>query len=1431
MEKLTRLNAPYISNELNRARQALSGSMIGRVLSGLDLTHVPPLLRATNNGNISIDPSSRLRKFTDTGAIFLTTASVDDWLIVGSIGRDRVVRHRGATSVGLTNLDDASGPFTSQDVNKIVVIYSGNARGIYYISSFLSASSVQLSSPTGFVTESNLQYGILEPRENFGVYRIVEVIDDNNLYVDAVKPFITDQVVTDNLLYSVFTPAKLKIDPGTFMSAGGVIVNVLTQQEITYPTTWFLPETPKLVLHAQTLDEREDSPITFQISSGQYDVPNSTIIAVSDLKYSGQNTSWFKVAGHGSETIRRDVDKLISGFGQPGWHLKPFEIRINDIPWPPRLEVRYPKRDDGGFEKNPKIGTADSVGLSEISVLTPDRHGELILDSPLYPPVIGRERIDTVCVTKRSHRELDKDIAQGSGMIQDGIGDLFLNHRIGVTESYGGRNDDEFPLSRGGFHVSNTLVSDSSSCKVISNYLGVSIFAYVDKNLTPDSVTVRSLHPENHGELSTPSIVITATNNAFAIDLDVDVNGFFHVVWLENFEVFYAKIDPTGTFVVHPRTKVSTTTSANIPKICVSLTQVVNVFWFDAGTSEIQGAQLVSDGMGTATILTPQKLIVGGVFNVFDAEITLDSDRIYVVGQEAGTHKVYTLVDDLNVIETYNIPNVSNMGPVFSFYNKLALKRNNRDEIVLACSGLVTNRHTRHTLLATRLLPSGFSKLDGYVVCDSSQSETVDFDYIVWSLTATDDGGWIVATSNTVLPGDGKASLVKLSASLQAVHINRDLTTYDGSECDVSFVPIYGDVFYTFIIPSSSEAKYSIVDADMYDLPVETINGFSTGRYNDLEEYVLAEIHVSAGSMPLRPGVGMYLFGDATPLSSTLDVGTADAESLVDGIVSAGLPADIGTSFGVSLTHTDSNVNCMLLIDAIESDGFDPAIDIDNNIKVYISNDNLAWTELTLYEIYRIKGRTYLIFEDSIARYYKVNFEEQIYVPRPNGNPYFLTSNAMRIIEVRLIAGIAFVHGHDYTNIDGKRIRSIDIRFKNLPELPDIYVGDGITSFGEFLGADGLAKAFRESIANSVNVNDGYSYPRGNRKVHVGRGVYRLREPLYMPGGLNVEFEPGALIVDYLKTINQRTIYNYSANPPSAIKGFAKSRTIHLRENVNHLGITPGSKVYLQHTFPGPIVGSHLFTVIGVGNSGYTLHLDKIVGLISNNPGDMDICKVYKPGLRINGLNLQIESANVLMSGNQIDLRYIDGLVIENTRIEDTTEDDTTDYNCLNIEECRDIFLDNLKIFSVSSENAISISNCEGVKGGVVEAKTESGSCIDMYNCSDVGGFSNLITDGPSANLSLKLEEFYGVLGRMKTRDAASIVTTPPNTIEYDEFFNVYIHNDFIAALINGGAYEMMLSTVMGWVQSFHSIPWTSVPSGWVDGIVNDFIVDALAST
>lgn len=1441
MKKLTSLTAPYTSSNLNEARGALIGSNVGRVLSGLELEHIEPVLVTSGTGALALDGSLRLRVLNDVTKLFLALVSAGDWLIIGgdifrNDDSDRVIRETGSTTLGSPNLVDLSNPFTLDDEGKVVVIYNNTttAYGIYLIDTYINPSTVILATPPGFANETNLQYAILEPNDNCGIYEVIEVIDNFNIAVDPIKEFPSNQNVITDLIYSVYSPAKVEVSPGKFIN-NGIIVDTETAQQIDYPASWLLPDAPPLVLYGRTLDERDNSPILLGIASGHYDIPGAVIIATNDFHYTGSKSVWFKAAGHGVEQIRKDIDRIVSGFGSPGWHVKPFEVMVDDIPWPPRLKVKYPRRNDGGFERDTIVGTMSKV--SGVDTPGANKYETTILDVPLYPPVVGKDRIDKLIISSRKARDSEYDTHE----TQDNSGELFLTYKHGIarTFSFDEMDSDQYPINELTTQLAvNTLTSvgaATNSLRSISNHLGITLLVYTDDVVGAGTYTVvvESILPESSGVRVWNPLVIPALANAGEIDVDVDVNGCFHIVWTENFDVYYAKVDPTGTYFIQTKTAVSAAVAATAPKISVSLALNVYIFWYETGTPQLMGTVIKPTGQGTITTIVAQTAIIVAAMTGYDFTITRDSDRLFIVSQEAGSHNVTVMDGAFTIIDSYTIPDYSNLGEISGFLTDyLFLERNNQDEIVLFCSGGVDDHSARRTALCVRLTPSGMSRYDGYIVCDPRHSEQ-NSNYTIFAAEPLPDGGWLILAGLYDLLLPGPLCTLRLSASLSAIAINHDcLGGVDCVDGDISYINSRGDVLVVNRVNITNVGQFSFFDVELYGNSPLTERGFFSDKINGCEDYDLADIVIPRGGIPVRPGVGMYLAVDALPLIAVLNIGTPDALSLVDGEIGAGIAAVNQSSFGIGITDNVWAIAAIMLIDSIESDGFDPSIDIDSVISVYGSNSNSIWVAITIKEIYRINGRTFIVFDNNTQyNHYKVNFTVDMYVPRPNRPATAISSTAMTIQEIRLFVSTPFIEDSVITSDDRHYVRGVEIRFKQLSEKQTITVGDGLNSFGEFSGAEGINIALREAICNTSDAAIATAYPRGSRKVYVGKGRYRLTGPLHIPGGVDVEFAPGALLLDHYRIPSQRSIYGGGYQPTAnTVQGFVFSRTLHLSKNVYYYGITEGSTVYISNTV-GMVTTAYETKILKIGNGGYTIHLEDLVGINDT----LDVVKIYATGIKVEGIDLKTEGIGAFMSTSRplVEFKLVDKLDILSSSIDDVTVP-AVDYDTVAIDSCKNVFFDNFSVKSDGARYGIRFSESENLRFGYTYAENSNQYSIALIDCLDIRGFSNLIARGSGLpGESIYIEDSSGIFGRFSSDSPVGTGVSLAGTVSlgYDEFFNLYIHDNFIAGLINGGAYEMMLSAMMGWIQAFHAIPWTAVPAGWVDGLVTDFIVDALAST
>jgi hypothetical protein len=1431
---------------------------IGRRLSGLEITDVPMSKKEEGRCDLSLT-GGEIRVITDSSATFVTNlVAVGDWLVVGGDiflehDKDRRCFYDGSVSSGFSIFEDATNsPFVSGDVNKLLIINTLSEYGIYKITTYLNSSQVSLNK-TFTANRNDLTYSLLEAPGNWGIYEVSEVVSETQLEVSAVKEFVSiGDEPFQQLTYACYSPRKIKVLPGSFIN-NGIIVEYDSEQYVEYPAGSILPGSPPLFLVAQTQDEREASPVLLNVVVGLHSSPNSVILATSDLSYYEKKSKWSFASEQSITNVRVDVDKLLSGFGQPGCHVKQFSIEYDDVQWPPRLIVKYPERDDGWIEKDPVVGTKSQSSQIRTAPYNSDysKYGEKILDVDLRAPVSNQQRTDRVVVSSRKNKEKIWDEAEGIS-ISDGIGENYLSYQAGHANTYNlgltyYAYPTKEPVSDSSYKI-NTF--DSCAPKVVANNFGTTIFAHAEYDTGIYTMVFSKINPDVSGFAGSwlnvnptgETIEVTCSARPTWNYAEVDGNGCFHFVWTENFSTpYYVKLDPFGNNIIQGYTAIPGVSSASNfgMRMCVSLTGVVTFIWNDtSGMSNIiKGTMFSADGQGSLTVLkSPTDLFDDGIpFVDADVTQTWDSERIIVAGmrQQSTPHEVRIKVfdNDFNLIESYTIPSVSlNTGGTVGadmLTRFVFLERNKYDEVVLFTYGTDDSFLPVYpSLLATRIT-NGMSK-EGYMVCDQRTHNDGTI-FIGSDFHGYEDGTWccfgISWINGSPYYGSygGYPAFVRLSSSFEMLNRTTKVNDTHVSNCvghvSGSLVPKYGDAFILYI----DSDDYNLND-DCYCIPIETevkgsvpkvFHGFSPNKFDEQEHFSIAEIDISRGCIPVMPGIGLYLSPDPIPTTSTLSA----ESSFVDGEKTGGITVALGDSFGVSATvtnaHNDRKYHCIMLIDAVESDGFLNS-DYPDSFVAYKSDDNSSWTQITIKEVYRVGGRTYIVISPESASYFKVRLTKTPLVPLE----YSVEKNtAFKIEEIRLFDAKPKWLELNNTDNDGVSIRGVDIRFKNLPELNPIFVGDGKISFGDYVGWGGIQRALYEAQVTSGNSNIAVSHPRCSKKVIIGDGIYDVQGSLHIPGGSDVEFGENSTLlfrsgydIPLSKTYEPIYCVGYSE---FGIQVYQNHRQIKVGKNVRHYGINIGSKVKLSTSFYSRIVN--------ISKCGRIITLADPVSLAS---GTEDVV-IFAPYLKISGLSMESkwEASDATWRDIFVFLG-IDKLLLKRFSVTDKTG--AIGHEIMAINTCEEVDLDDVKISSQNASSGVSIYSCKNLKGRCVKVTADSGKAITLNGC-EIDGFDGLTGDGDgSSGNDIDLTSNTGVLGRFLPVNDDGI-NDSSNTFDFDWFYNLRVHNNFIGdgySIVNGNAYELMLSMVIGWVQAFHSIPWKAVPSGWVDGLVDDSVIE-----
>ena len=223
----------------------------------------------------------------------------------------------------------------------------------------------------------------------------------------------------------------------------------------------------------------------------------------------------------------------------------------------------------------------------------------------------------------------------------------------------------------------------------------------------------------------------------------------------------------------------------------------------------------------------------------------------------------------------------------------------------------------------------------------------------------------------------------------------------------------------------------------------------------------------------------------------------------------------------------------------------------------------------------------------------------------------------------------------------------------------------------------------------------------------------------------------------------------------------------------------------------------------------------------------------YVPGIRIKGLNFELMSGSPLSSAPMIDFSYLDGISLEDVIIHDETTIDNNQI-LLRAYQCNNVDLEKTRIVTLNSAIALHLYKCDTVSGRSVQVVNTGDQAVQIEECNNVIGFDGLNAIGPgTAGKDIKAINNVGFmrLGRIATTDSllGAGFTESGNSLGFDEFVKLRILKDLIVdgySIINGGSYEILIAMIIGWIQSLHSLPWMTIPGGWVDGFVDDSVIN-----
>jgi len=1431
------MNSPYISSEINTAFKKVFGVSTGRILNGLEITENGPVVNLTGRGKPILSAGEAIRFEDLSSPGFLASSIKNNWFVVGGnqlifsgIDQEKRRNFLGGSVLAVaptTFTDTVNSPFAATDVGKWITVYKGANANAFKITAYINISSVTIAAAT-FVNQSSILYSIPEARDNWGIYRVNAGISATVLEIYSTKKFVTLAAGQEELEYAEYSPPNVEVSPGNF-SCNGIKVSVNTTQTIDYPVDVLYANPPPLYLYAETQDDREDSPTNIKISVGQVSARNAVVLAVKYMSYGRHLTGWMSASSFTAESIRGSVDDVSSAIGKGGCYSNGLDYFVDMAKYPPELVVKSPKRIDGGEERKPLLVSANSTTIVDT---VPSFE---LLRVPLNNPVLG-ERIDKLFITSRTTKEEVLDGLEGVVSPNKPIGEVALKYRLGVSSALGYRTTD--PSSGRTIPEASPVLSLAVNSGIdinstVSNNLGVTVKAFADLNvIAPFSNAgirfyANSSQYGQHGDYT--SSIAPQNTGVKELVSATDIHGTFHFAWIETEsgvnKVWYCRLDAFGNTQITAPVRISDTNSRDL-SICVSLTQQVSLVFIDIATDLVRTVRFVGHAAGGVSSIIAEANLDATPSQRCSIQCTYETERYFYFRTPlgGGAMDVTCKASDSTTLVNPTVYGESNIGVLsnVSMTSKIVSVRTEDDEILAFTAAKVyTADDNWYSVFGVKVSDIAAINEGWIAATEGKVTDVLDLTDVI----ALQDGRVIVLGTNgtSVFANMLSKSLQSMSNSRFALGVADSYTAISGTHVYPS-----GEVIIqaTAFNGGAYDTVFSNLEISLEGNMPETPNGISPDVFSGSKEFLLAEIKVLSGAIPDYPGLGLHIATDATPAGpSVLSSVSASAIGMRDG---SRIATTVATAAGMSvgMMSTKPNVSAIMLLDDVESDGFDDTIDPLSVMTVYSSLDNSNWILRAVRDVYRVNGNTIIKMVSSTTdEYIKVYFSAQLLIPyeASDGSDSF----AMSIGEVRLFetspGDTSSATSENSVSVPGL----VEISQKNLPDSKDIYVGDGYQSFGEYSGFEGIQKAVSRSLSMSLNSYDKNVFPESNRKVVVGPGLYIVSSSLNFPGGTNIEFMPGAILVDERTSDSGLSYLCYSTGVYGTFNVYEKTRQVYLSENCQMKGIKVGSSVRVV----GPTTRTETF-VSRISKGGRILHLADI---IPESSAATDIT-VYNAGVRIDGMKARVLKNHInvaaisLMSFNQLS-----ELVLNNVEVTDRTPISVNTYTVLEAYMCKKVRLDDIDIGSIGADAAIHINICESVSGGSVRC-----SCLNtgfkMNDVSDFRGFSSLVSRGnpsvPGGDMTISSVTGDNPFGRFSINPSSTRagLLLSGVSVGFDEFINMDVHREGLISLLNNGIYEQLLAMVTSEVQAINSSPLINLPSGWVDGFVNSSIIDALES-
>lgn len=1435
-QKRTRVKAPYTPQELNLARADLHGAGIGRALNRLELEYTAPILKASGRGNIGLH-SGVLRKLTDASSPgFNLLANPGDWLIIGgrwpierntnNSNYDRSHYATGTVNAGTpqTFTDATASVFTADDVGRWIFVYDGPNIGFYQIGAFIGATQVTLPN-ANFSTESNLLWGFVDPKDNWGTYEVDSGPSATECLIVDTSAFPVGTGGADSgLFWALYTPPKVTIASGFKFIHNSVIVEEDTNVDVNYPAGMLNPSTPIAFLYVETQDNREASPINYRIAYGHVPARNTVILATSVRDHTGQFSEWISTSEVSAEKNRALMEAFISSDPERGYLNNIPIIEMDMVQWPPRLTVKPRGVQNGGYHQVAPIITG--AGLIEDRHLLPEPN---ILDVPVYPPISG-DRIDKIAIRQREPASRELDTLEGVPATERPLSEGTLEYRTGISNlGWGAAVDHDGLAMKERISSLSPLDAntDSDHCLILANEYGVSLLAYTDDKVASPADGLKIRGYSKDGSINATPMVIPAQDAGISMVRGaVDANGWFWLCWIESIgganELWGCVIDPyCGTQIVAASniSGADAVLATGSHGVCMSLMQQATFYWIETGNDFSRWLHTSHDGTGSFDNLGTEADITGNQADNLAVQYQWETGRVFVVEQHAGGGgdiEVYVKKNDYSALTDHNLSLFSvqgelDPGSLLRFF----LVRDHKDHLYFICSGAILSSSNGSHLFAARIdgvekrLHPITSKRQVAPFTTSNISISKDGKIIVCGLLDTDP--FLVCFTERLQAVVETYTIFSPAAPLVPVGFS------------AAFVPRYGDVFCVAQYDDTVNKHFAFgianVSADS-NLPMGHY-GFDPNSFMPDGDFELADVFIPQGALPDRPGLGMHLAPDAAPAGSTLAIDDATARQLTDSDPNTSIAVVANTSIGMMNT---GDLRSIAIMDNVPSDGFNPAVDPLTVFRVWYSSDNTTWTQATVHEVYRVNGTTYLSFDQITAKYVKVNFGATLSVPREYMTPTNVV--AANVVQMRCFSSRSSVMVHNLQDTDWFYMRGARIRYKNIPNYREIHVGDGVSSFGKYIGAEGIQKAIQEASKLSADSHRIRNFPRRKVTVKVGPGAYFMSKPMHFIAGVDIEFAKGAVLYDVSREETHNNIYS-SGYVAAGYQIWEKTRTLYTTKCLHNYGIDVGSTVYITDG-----ATSQLLKVAAVSPDGYQVHTDEVITLTS---GAFSIA-IYGKGMTIKGLNMVIERDASKIAGDLAQFSYIDGLRLEDINIINNTGTNAVSYSTLYVANCRNIYLDG-NVESIDAQYSVQVFGCIGLRGGYFKASNDDGVAILISNCAEIRGFNSLYGQGDgNANNDIQLVnvvDSISVLGRIKTdNDLAGLGLNALGTdVDPDEFINLHIHRRGTVSILNNGIYEALISTSLTQIQAHHGTPSVLTPAGVIDGLVSDAIVDSLISS